>query len=121
MMLHWISSVPPAIEVAGTNTSISVITPFNGPSLPVSMASAPEIMVCTCAAMGISKTNAILAAALATRNPGLHLCGISAWPTGVPCKPLELITLMRRNIGVGVQREAILATRSPIEPVLDYI
>ena len=50
MMLRWISSVPPAMDVAGTDTRISAITPFIGLSSPVSSASAPEICVCTRAA-----------------------------------------------------------------------
>ena len=50
MMLRWISSVPPAIEVAGTETRISAITPSSVPSLPVSSALAPSIIVCTRAA-----------------------------------------------------------------------
>src|SRR5579883_1582495 len=50
IMLRWISSVPPAIEPAGTETSISAISPFIGPSSPASIASLPEINVCTRAA-----------------------------------------------------------------------
>jgi hypothetical protein len=45
MMLRWISSVPPAIDPAGTLTRISAITPFIGLSSPVSIASAPLISV----------------------------------------------------------------------------
>src|SRR4030095_1903407 len=41
MMLRWISSVPPAIEVAGTETRISAMTPFMGLSSPLRTASAP--------------------------------------------------------------------------------
>ena len=50
MMLRWISSVPPAIDVAGTETRISAITPFIGLSEPESSESAPESWVCTRAA-----------------------------------------------------------------------
>ncbi len=45
MMLRWISSVPPAIDPAGTLTRISAISPSIGPSSPLSIASAPEINV----------------------------------------------------------------------------
>ena len=42
-MLRWISSVPPAIDCAGTDTRISATMPASTESGPVSMASAPAI------------------------------------------------------------------------------
>src|SRR5439155_11326248 len=50
MMLRWISSVPPAIDTAGTETSTSVTMPARGESAPANMADAPETSVCTPAA-----------------------------------------------------------------------
>ena len=50
MMLRWISSVPPAIELAGTDTRISDSNPLMGLSSPVSSASGPSSDVCTRAA-----------------------------------------------------------------------
>ena len=50
MMLRWISSVPPAIELAGTDTRISANNPFIGLSSPASSASGPSSDVCTRAA-----------------------------------------------------------------------
>src|SRR5205823_7052707 len=41
MMLRWISSVPPAIEPAGTDTRISAMTPSIGLSSPLKSALAP--------------------------------------------------------------------------------
>ena len=50
MMLRWISSVPPAIELAGTDTRISASNPLMGLSSQVSSASGPSSDVCTRAA-----------------------------------------------------------------------
>ena len=51
-MLRWISSVPPAIDCAGTETRISARTPPSGlcGSVPASIASAPPISAWTRAA-----------------------------------------------------------------------
>ena len=45
MMFRWISSVPSAIEVAGTETRISASNQFIGVSSPVSSASVPSTEV----------------------------------------------------------------------------
>ena len=50
MMLRWISSVPPAIDWAGTDTSTSAITPSCRLSAPVSIPAAPAIRAWTLAA-----------------------------------------------------------------------
>src|SRR6516162_9134423 len=46
-MLRWISSVPPAIETAGTESRISAMMPSSGPSAPASSESVPLISVWT--------------------------------------------------------------------------
>jgi hypothetical protein len=50
MIVRWISSVPPAIEIAGTDKMISATTPPSGESGPASMAPGPAIIACTRAA-----------------------------------------------------------------------
>ena len=72
MMLRWISSVPPAMEVAGTETKISAIVPPRGLSCPVSITSVCVINVCTCA-----QARAILLAASLPSDP--------SGPWGRPC------------------------------------
>src|SRR6266851_5749239 len=47
MMLRWISSVPPAIDCAGTEMMISGTIPFAGPSGPAIIAAAPTMSACT--------------------------------------------------------------------------
>ena len=72
MMLRWISSVPPAIDVAGTDNSTSATIPSAGPSAPASNAPAPATSVCTLAAIRAT----LLDASLPNDPSG---------PCGLPC------------------------------------
>ena len=50
MIVRWIWSVPPAMEMPGTDRKISAIVPSSGEPGPASMPCGPAISACTRAA-----------------------------------------------------------------------
>jgi len=77
MMLRWISSVPPAIELAGTDTRISASYPLIGLSSPVSSGFGPNSDVRTRAA-----ARAMMLDASLPREPSGRVIATCVGPAG---------------------------------------
>ena len=74
MIVRWIWSVPPAMEIPGTDRKISAIVPSSGDPGPVSMPWGPAISACTRAAC---RAMTLLASLPSEPSGPALICGVS--------------------------------------------
>jgi hypothetical protein len=94
MIVRWIWSVPPAMEMAGTDRKISAIIPSSGEPGPASMPCGPAICACTRAAWRAMTLLASLPSEPSgpggrPARCGYHLCGSLAAVRSAVAAPVD--------------------------------